>query len=92
MSLLTIFRFFLKKAFEKSMVGVMQKYAAVGSNGYEDVVWGIGESDAEAEKDAVRWGWESSRSSPELRFEKVDEKQVERIESGEIVWEALASP
>lgn len=65
-------------------------FAAVGSDGLREVVWGVGWTEGEAESDAKRWLAEGTGTDPELRFEPITLRQAERIDAGEIDWVELS--
>lgn len=65
---------------------VPSKVAAIGSDGKNLVVWGIGDDAKSAEEDAQHWLIESGTSDywDTLAFVPVTDEQVDRIEGGEI--------
>lgn len=57
-------------------------YVAVGADGRRRVVWGMGETEREARKDAAEW----SSAIQRVDLYQITADQYERVKSGEIVW------
>ena len=64
------------------------KIAAVGSNGLELVVWGIGDTRDEAEEDATPYV-EDSTIAPRLTYVEIDEAQRAQIVAGNVSCASL---
>lgn len=60
--------------------------AAVGNDGFREVVWGIGETDDEARSDAARWMWEPCP----IETHEITDAQAHTITAGDVSWPVLA--
>lgn len=74
------------KSLQEQLATVPTKVAAIGSDGKNLVVWGIGDDAKSAEEDAQHWLIESGTSDywDTLAFVPVTDEQVDRIEGGVI--------
>lgn len=64
----------------------MAKYAAIGTDGRRRVYWGLGDTEAEARADAVRWLAESGCEAEmkTLEIVEVTEAQAKQINDGDV--------
>jgi hypothetical protein len=62
--------------------------AAIGSNGLELVVWGIGDTREEAEEDATPYAAECT-VAPSLTYVEIDEAQRAQIVAGNVSCASL---
>lgn len=74
-----------------------QRYAAIASDGIRSVVWGVGWTEAEARRDAIRWLSEACDAPADvddrsLTFQPITRDQFERIEAGVVDCAALDLP
>lgn len=58
-------------------------FAAVGTDGTRDVVWGLGTNEDEAKLDALQW---LDGAACELRTEPVTAEEVAAINAGIVAW------
>jgi hypothetical protein len=62
--------------------------AAIGSNGLEMVVWGIGDSREEAEEDAAPYA-DDAYPRPRLTYVEIDEVQRANVVAGNVSCASL---
>jgi hypothetical protein len=65
--------------------GGIARFAAIGTDGRRQVVWGLGDTDASALRDAEQNLRESDCVS-ELHVEPITNEQREIIEAGDVSW------
>ena len=64
-------------------------YAAIGSDGWREVVWGVGTTEDEAEDDAKFWLEASECGPQDLRTVPITEDQASDIWDGVVSVKAL---
>lgn len=62
----------------------MTKYAAIGSDGTREVVWGLGDTAEAAESEACQAGRDSGCDPELVRTVEVTPAQAARIQAGEV--------
>lgn len=67
----------------------MAKFAAVGDDGTRPVVWGLGDTEAQARRDAEDQAYEFDCSTGILTLHEISDELARRIETGEIDAVAL---
>ena len=60
------------------------QYAAIGTDGINPVVWGIGEDEREALDDAGHWLDSEGDEGQELLVVAIDAERAERVRSGDV--------
>lgn len=68
---------------------VVSAYAAVGTDGLRDVVWGLGDTPEAALEDAARWLAEERpvRTAEALDLHEVSEERAAAVRAGDVVWD-----
>lgn len=72
-------------------MGSQQMYAAVGSDGTRPVVWGLGESPAEAFADAERQEL-SDNDQAALVAHRVTQEEAAVVMAGDVSWPIVIRP
>ena len=62
----------------------MAKFAAIGDDGMRPVVWGIGETERLARRDAEEQAHDSCCGTGDLRIVEVSAERAARIEAGDV--------
>lgn len=63
--------------------------AAIGTDGWRPVVWGVGDTLAEAHAEAARYLAEADAAAADvdcLEYEEITEEQFAVIEAGDVSW------
>lgn len=61
----------------------MTKYAAIGTDGTREVVWGLGDTEEAAMLDAAA---QDEAAGVDLRAEQISEAQAAVVEAGDVSW------